>query len=381
MPSTTRVDRVRGCMLGLAVGDALGAPLEGLSAQQIRAHYADRHRLRRRGQGLEEEALPLAAAGPLHRRHPAGPGPGRRPARHRPGRRRSPRGDLPRAGHARPGLRRRPRGVGKSFRQVLADLRRGVCPRRTGQASAGIGAAMRIAPVGLYFADDPDALFDAVMAASLMTHRDIRSLAGAMAVALAVARLLDGAVPRPELRLLARRRRPAGRGPDRRGVRRARSPRSAATAAASRRDRPGRVGPGAAPRAGPLGPDRRGGQPPRARLARSAADPGVPAGPDPDLPLPPPDDRQRWRRPWSTSSTSAATPTPPARSSGRSPGASTASGRSPIAGSSASRTSTGSTLRAVALAASRPRGLEIPDLVGRELELSDLEAANRDSRS
>src|SRR5215216_7218083 len=33
------IDRARGCLLGLAIGDALGAPLEGLSAQQIRAHY------------------------------------------------------------------------------------------------------------------------------------------------------------------------------------------------------------------------------------------------------------------------------------------------------------------------------------------------------
>src|SRR5262249_34259910 len=39
MPEPTRIDRARGCLLGLAVGDALGAPLEGLSTQQIRAHY------------------------------------------------------------------------------------------------------------------------------------------------------------------------------------------------------------------------------------------------------------------------------------------------------------------------------------------------------
>ena len=39
MPPLSRIERVRGSMLGLAVGDALGAPLEGLSAQQIRAHY------------------------------------------------------------------------------------------------------------------------------------------------------------------------------------------------------------------------------------------------------------------------------------------------------------------------------------------------------
>ena len=39
MPHLFRVDRVRGCLLGLAIGDALGAPLEGLSTQQIRTHY------------------------------------------------------------------------------------------------------------------------------------------------------------------------------------------------------------------------------------------------------------------------------------------------------------------------------------------------------
>ena len=39
MPHLFRVDRVRGCLLGMAVGDALGAPLEGLSSQQIRTHY------------------------------------------------------------------------------------------------------------------------------------------------------------------------------------------------------------------------------------------------------------------------------------------------------------------------------------------------------
>src|SRR5215472_8077307 len=39
MPPLSRIDRVRGGLLGLAVGDALGAPLEGLSPQKIRAHY------------------------------------------------------------------------------------------------------------------------------------------------------------------------------------------------------------------------------------------------------------------------------------------------------------------------------------------------------
>src|SRR5262249_29258132 len=89
------------------------------------------------------------------------------------------------------------RGVGRSFRQVLADLERGVSPRESGQRSAGIGAAMRIAPVALYYNGEPEAMFEAVMAASLMTHRDIRSLAGALAVTHAVRRLAAGATRDP----------------------------------------------------------------------------------------------------------------------------------------------------------------------------------------
>jgi ADP-ribosyl-[dinitrogen reductase] hydrolase len=198
MSVPTPLDRVRGSFLGLAIGDALGAPLEGLSPQQIRVHYQvvtdyvdgmkawKKKPFRWRLPGLytddTQQALALTdvllGAGEI---------------------------DLdrltevylslasPDLGHA--GAHR---GVGKSFRSVLADLKRGVSPRETGQASVGIGAAMRIAPVGLYFADDPDALFDAVMTASLMTHRDVRSLSGAMAVAFGVARLLNLEDARPD---------------------------------------------------------------------------------------------------------------------------------------------------------------------------------------
>ncbi len=192
MPLPTRIDRVRGSLLGMAIGDALGAPLEGLGAQQIRAHYtlvADyvdgarawkKKPYRWRMPGLysddTQQALVLCDVLLEHGRVD----PDRVAAIYL---------DLatPEGGYA--GAHR---GVGRSFRQVLADLRRGVPPDRTGQDSAGIGAAMRIAPVALYFADDPDAMHAAVMAASLMTHRDVRSIAGALAVAHAVRRLAAG---------------------------------------------------------------------------------------------------------------------------------------------------------------------------------------------
>jgi ADP-ribosylglycohydrolase len=86
------------------------------------------------------------------------------------------------------------RGVGRSFRQVLTQLQMGVSPRESGQVdSAGAGAAMRITPVPLYFADEPERILDAVLDASLMTHRDCRSLGAALAVAHAVRRLAAGA--------------------------------------------------------------------------------------------------------------------------------------------------------------------------------------------
>ena len=154
MPHLSRVDRVRGCLLGMAVGDALGAPLEGLSSQQIRTHYGrvrnyvdgvqawKRKPYRWRLQGLysddTQQALALCDVLLDYRRVD-------------PERLAdlylalmTPKGSFVGA-H---------RGIGRSFRQVLAALERGVPAHLTGQPTAGIGAAMRIAPVALYFGDD-----------------------------------------------------------------------------------------------------------------------------------------------------------------------------------------------------------------------------------
>lgn len=193
MPLPTLLDRGRGSMLGLAVGDALGAPLEGLTAQQIGSHYGTvtdyvdgarawkRKPPRWRLPGLytddTQQALVLSEV--LLER----------------GRVESDRVaelyiDL---ANPRDEFFGAHRGVGRSFRQAVTEMEKGTEPTSCGQQSAGIGAAMRIAPLALYFAGDPDALFESALEASLMTHRDIRSLAGAMAVAHAVRRLLDGA--------------------------------------------------------------------------------------------------------------------------------------------------------------------------------------------
>jgi ADP-ribosyl-[dinitrogen reductase] hydrolase len=201
MPHLSRIDRVRGCLLGLAVGDALGAPLEGLTAQQIKTHYGrvknyvdgvqawkrKPFRWRLRGLYTDDTQQALALSDVLLDHHCVDQ---QRLAELYVGMA-TPKGSFQGA-H---------RGIGRSFRQVLGDLERGVPPRRSGQMTAGIGAAMRIAPVALYFGDDRESMFDAAMAASIMTHRDVRSLSGALAVAHAVRRLAAGLARDPSLLL------------------------------------------------------------------------------------------------------------------------------------------------------------------------------------
>ena len=147
MRELTRMDRARGCLLGLAIGDALGAPLEGLSAQQIRAHYGlvddyvdgarawkkKPYRWRMPGLYSDDTQQAMALSDVLLECR---------------------RIDLDRLAELYLGMATPKgsyvgahRGIGRSFRQVLAGLERGVSPRETGQSSAGIGAAMRIAPV------------------------------------------------------------------------------------------------------------------------------------------------------------------------------------------------------------------------------------------
>lgn len=195
MSELNREDRVRGCLLGLSVGDALGAPLEGLTAQQIRSHYGlvvdyvdgsrawKKKPFRWRMPGLYTDDTQQALALSDVMLEYGAVEPERLADLYL--RLATPKGTFVGA-H---------RGVGKSFRAVITKLEAGVSPRETGEHSAGIGAAMRIAPVALYFsggADTADAMFESVMASSLMTHRDVRSLAGALTVVHALCRVLDG---------------------------------------------------------------------------------------------------------------------------------------------------------------------------------------------
>lgn len=84
--------------------------------------------------------------------------------------------------------------LGPSTRAALTELQAGGDPARTGRAGTTNGAAMRVAPVGIAVpAADLEALVDAVVAASSVTHDTGVAISGAAAVAAAVSAGIDGA--------------------------------------------------------------------------------------------------------------------------------------------------------------------------------------------
>lgn len=85
------------------------------------------------------------------------------------------------------------RGYGPGARLTLQRIREGALWSVAAQSlyggtgSLGNGAAMRAAPVGAYFADDLDAVVEAAWLASQVTHAHPEGIAGGVAVAVATA--------------------------------------------------------------------------------------------------------------------------------------------------------------------------------------------------
>jgi ADP-ribosylglycohydrolase len=91
------------------------------------------------------------------------------------------------------------RGYGGTAHEVLANISSG-CPWAEaasqpfdGTGSMGNGAAMRVPPIGAYFAPDYRAVVDAVRTSAAVTHAHPDGQAGAIAVAVAAAWVTRGA--------------------------------------------------------------------------------------------------------------------------------------------------------------------------------------------
>lgn len=176
------LDRFRGVLLGGAVGDALGAPLEGLSGLEIRLVYGDRVRdflPERYGAGAFTSDTHLAIA--LAEALVTGG-----------------RFDMDEVSHAfaewmrlhDEGVRRVRMSRDRASVTACRRLYRGVSRRFSAVESAGCSAATRAAPVGLLSQDEGD-VFDAAVLQAMLTHADPRALGGAAAAAVSVAHALS----------------------------------------------------------------------------------------------------------------------------------------------------------------------------------------------
>jgi poly(ADP-ribose) glycohydrolase ARH3 len=176
MPDSPPLDRFAGCLLGLALGDALGAPYEGLNADNLywgfgtagdlvadpgedTLCYTDDTEMMI---GVAEALLECGRVeeGPLCRAfivnyHPE-------------------------------------RGYGQGAQRVLEAMATGGDWRTLTQTlfpggSFGNGAAMRVAPVGVLFCDDLDLVMEQARLSALPTHLHPLGIEGAQLLAVAVA--------------------------------------------------------------------------------------------------------------------------------------------------------------------------------------------------
>jgi poly(ADP-ribose) glycohydrolase ARH3 len=167
--------RFEGCLLGLAVGDALGGKFEAQTADAIRARFASAEHLIAYPQEeiwyTDDTQMAIGVGEALIER-----------------------GEIVEEALCRafvanyvPG-----RGYGRGARAVLEAMEDGRDYRRVAEqyfpgGSFGNGAAMRVAPVGLLFRDDRRRLWDQARRSALPTHTHPLGIAGAQLLAAAVA--------------------------------------------------------------------------------------------------------------------------------------------------------------------------------------------------
>lgn len=162
-----RTERLSGALLGTALGDALGLPAEGMKAQSIarRFGHVDRFRLLGNVGFVSDDTEQAALVAQSLLRNPDDQEQFVRAFR------RSLLGWFCRL----------PWGIG--WGTIRACVRIGLGIRPSGVMSAGNGAAMRAAIVGVYFHDrrEPRLAFGRALAQT--THRDDRAIEGALYVA------------------------------------------------------------------------------------------------------------------------------------------------------------------------------------------------------
>ncbi len=180
-------EHFRGCLIGLAVGDSLGAPVEGMNRTAIKSKYVQVTEMLgggwlglAPGEYTDDTAMMLCLAKSIVER-------GQFDTQNV-------------ASHFLGWFRAGPVGIGRTTWLALNELDHGASWQEAGKRahemlnglSAGNGSIMRCAPLGLLHCRDREALIKDSIESSLITHYDPEACWGAVAVNLAVAQLLNG---------------------------------------------------------------------------------------------------------------------------------------------------------------------------------------------
>jgi poly(ADP-ribose) glycohydrolase ARH3 len=176
MSSAPLRDRFQGCLLGLAVGDALGAPYEGLTALDIFHQFGPPDVVASNPSGdtlyyTDDTEMMVGVAETLAEYGRIDPDALARSF----------------AANYHP-----ERGYGKGARRIIETIQAGGDWRATAETifpggSLGNGAAMRVAPVGLVYCDDHDAVWEQARLSARPTHHHPVGIEAAQVLALAVA--------------------------------------------------------------------------------------------------------------------------------------------------------------------------------------------------
>lgn len=168
-------DRFEGCLLGLAVGDALGGKFEAQSADAIRARFSSPERLLAYPQEemwyTDDTQMTIGVCEALLER-----------------------GEIVEEALCRTFVANYvpSRGYGRGARAVLEAMEDGRDYRQVAEqhfpgGSFGNGAAMRVSPIGLLFRDDHRRLWEQARLSAMPTHLHPLGIEGAQLLAMAVA--------------------------------------------------------------------------------------------------------------------------------------------------------------------------------------------------
>ncbi len=180
MPVPAHIDRARGALLGTFVGDALGMPFEGRPPSELPQRVDMQAARLGRGTYTDDTQMMIALAESLLEHGGV---------------------VIPALGRAFADAHDPRRGYGSGTTEVLRLVRAGFDPCEAarsafgGKGSLGNGAAMRVAPVAVRYANDDAALAAAARESASVTHAHAIAIDAAVAQAQAIAAALKGEPP------------------------------------------------------------------------------------------------------------------------------------------------------------------------------------------